>query len=291
VPVAAPPSGVWYSLDVDPTTSPLKPTLMSRLQLRPEFHRALRAFKVVELASKVLSLRPLRRTLPGGTRYRVRYGESLLMADEIFKREVYGDPFAGRDVRTFIDLGSNVGYFTCYAMDRIGRRDAIGLAVDANPKMAAETAFHIAHNAWPRVLGVWSVVGFPTARKEAPFFLNPSNISGSATVLNPNIPAKGKQTEITVPTIDLDKAWRDHAGDAPVDVLKVDVEGFEVKVLDSFPDLLKRTNTVVVEWHKWITPRDPVDDVLGRAGLRFVKVVTEDPHCGVAFYERPSPIR
>jgi hypothetical protein len=26
--------------------------------------------------------------------------------------------------------------------------------------------------------------------------------------------------------------------------------------------------------------------VLGKAGLRFVKIVTEDPHCGVAFYER-----
>ena len=113
-----------------------------------------------------------------------------------------------------------------------------------------------------------------------------ARISGSATVLNPNIPPKGKQTEISVPTVDLNKAWRDHAGDMPVDVLKVDVEGFELKVLETIPDLLKRTNSVVLEWHKWITPRQPVDDVLAQAGLRFVKVVTEDPHCGVAFYER-----
>jgi FkbM family methyltransferase len=265
----------------------LKPTLMSRLQLRPEFHRAITALKLVELASKVLSLRPLRRKLPHGTRYRVRYAESLLMADEIFNRQVYRDPFEGRDVRTFIDLGSNVGYFTCYAMERIGVRDAFGIAVDANPKMAAETQHHIADNGWPNVRGVSAVVGFPVDMAEAPFFLNPSNISGSATVLNPNIPAKGKQTEIVVPTVDLNKAWRDHAGDARVDVLKVDVEGFEVKVLDTIPELLKRTDTVVLEWHKWVTPRDPVDDVLGRAGLRFEKVVTEDPHCGVAYYARP----
>ena len=101
---------------------------MSRLQLRPEFHRAIRALKLVELASAVLKVRPLQRTLPHGSRYRVRYGESLLMADEIFKREVYRDPFLGRTVRTFVDLGSNVGYFTCYAADRIGK-DAVGLAV------------------------------------------------------------------------------------------------------------------------------------------------------------------
>jgi FkbM family methyltransferase len=255
------------------------------LQLRPEFHRAIRRLKLVELASKVLAVRPLRRTLPNGSRYRVRYGESLLMADEIFRRQVYRDPFEQRQVRSFIDLGSNVGYFTCYAADRIGR-DAIGLAVDANPKMAAETSWHIDHNGWSAVRGLWSVVGYPRDIEAGRFFLNPSNISGSATVLNPNIPAKGAQTEITVPTVDLDRAWRDHAGDAPVDVMKVDVEGFEVKVLETIPELLKRTNTVVLEWHKWITPRDPVDDILGRAGLRFVRVVTEDPHCGVAFYAR-----
>lgn len=262
-----------------------KPTLMSWLQLRPEFHRTIKALRLVELASKVLALRPIRRTLPGGTRYRVRYGESLLMADEIFKRQVYRDPFEGREVKTFVDLGSNVGYFTCYAADRIGH-DAVGLAVDANPKMAEETQWHCQLNGWSRVKGVWSVVGFPKDVENAPFFLNPSNISGSATTLNPNIPAKGAQKEITVPTIDLNRAWREHAGDAPVDVMKVDVEGFEVKVLETIPELLKRTNSVVLEWHKWVTPRDPVDDVLGRAGLRFVKIVTEDPHCGVAFYER-----
>jgi FkbM family methyltransferase len=262
---------------------------MSRLQLRPEFHRAIRALRLVEIASAMLKLRPLRRRLPHGARYRVRYAESLLMADEIFHRQVYRDPFEGRPLRTFVDLGSNVGYFTCYAADRIGR-DAIGLSVDANPKMASETQWHIAHNAWSRVKGMWGVVGFPAEVEQAPFFLNPSNISGSATVLNPNIPPKGAQQEITVPTVDLNRAWRDHAGDAPVDVLKVDVEGFEVKVLNTIPGLLARTNTVVLEWHKWITSREPVDEVLGRAGLRFAKVVTEDPHCGVAFYQRPSPV-
>jgi len=261
---------------------------MSRLQLRPEFHRTIKALRLVEIASKLLALRPLRRRLPGGSQYRVRYGESLLMADEIFKRHVYRDPFIAHPVRTFVDLGSNVGYFTCYAADQIGS-GAVGLAVDANPKMADETKFHIESNGWSKVKGLWAVVGYPLGQTgDAPFFLNPSNISGSATTLNPNIPAKGAQKEISVPTVDLNKAWQEHAGDLPVDVLKVDVEGFELKVLETIPDLLKRTNAVVLEWHKWITPRTPIDEFLHRAGLEFVKVVTEDPHCGVAFYERKS---
>lgn len=271
------------------TTTAPKPTLMSWLQLRPEFHRVIRRLKIVELASKLLAVRPLHRRLPAGTRYRVRYGESLLMADEIFKRQVYRDPFTDRMVRSFVDLGSNVGYFTCYALDRTGP-DVVGLSVDANPKMADETKWHIEQSGRPRVRGEWAVVGFPLDVDKAPFFLNPSNISGSATVLNPNIPAKGAQEEITVPTVDLNKAWRAHAGDLPVDVLKVDVEGFELKVLATIPALLERTNTVVLEWHKWITDRAPIDALLAKAGLEFVHVVTEDPHCGVAYYARPTPL-
>ena len=74
-------------------SEPLKPTLMSRLQLRPEFHKAIKALRLVEMASKVLSFRPLRRTLKGGTRYRVRYAESLLMAVGCTKIEGDGCEF------------------------------------------------------------------------------------------------------------------------------------------------------------------------------------------------------
>src|SRR5438132_1196375 len=83
-------------------SAPVTPTLLSWLQLQPGFHRAIRALKLVELASAALKFRPLRRQLPGGTQYRVRYAESLLMADEIFNREVYRDPFEGQTIRTFV---------------------------------------------------------------------------------------------------------------------------------------------------------------------------------------------
>jgi len=271
---------------VKTVAEPLKPTLMSWLQLRPEFHRLINRLQLVEIATKLLGVRPIRRTLPGGVRYRVRYGESLLMADEIFKRKVYQAPFAERAVRSFVDLGSNVGYFTCFAMDRC-KADVVGLAVDANPKMAAETAYHIEQNQRPRVKGVWGVVGYPTDVEQGKFFVNPSNVSGSATVLNPNIPPKGAQEEIVVPTVDANKAWQAHAGDMPVDVLKVDVEGFELEVLRTVPGLLARTNHVMLEWHKWITPRAPIDELLAKAGLELAAVINEDPHCGVAHYRRP----
>jgi hypothetical protein len=81
----------------------------------------------------VLSVRSLKRKLPHGSEYRVRYGESLLMADEIFHREVYKDPFEGREAKAFVDLGSNVGRrirrsSRSWPCDRMGLAPVLSLA-------------------------------------------------------------------------------------------------------------------------------------------------------------------
>jgi FkbM family methyltransferase len=265
-----------------------KPTFLGKLAASPRFHQAIRTLRLLDLASGVLGKLPLRRTLDAsGVEYRVRYVESLLMADEIFKREIYREAFEGRKVETFIDLGSNVGYFTCYAAHVTNSRSLIGLAVDANPKMAAETAYHVAHNELRNVKAISGLVGYPADVKDATFYVNPSNISCSALpTLNPNVPAKGDPRPVTVPTVDLAAAWREHAGDRRVDLIKIDVEGFEREVLRTMPGILAVTDAVVIEWHKWVTPREEIDALLAGSGLALDHVVAEDPHCGVAFYRR-----
>jgi FkbM family methyltransferase len=264
-----------------------KPTFLGKLAASPRFHQAIRTLHLLDIASAALGFVPLKRTLKSGIKYRVRYVESLLMADEIFKREIYREAFAGRDVKTFIDLGSNVGYFTCYAAHITGNREITGLSVDANPKMAEETAFHVADNGLGNVKPVSGLVGYESDVKDATFYVNPSNISCSALpTLNPNVPAKGDPKPVTVPTVDLAKAWRAHAGDRRVDLIKIDVEGFEREVLRTMPGILAVTDAVVLEWHKWVTSRDELDALLGASGLTLDKVIAEDPHCGVAFYVR-----
>jgi FkbM family methyltransferase len=265
-----------------------KPTLLSRIAAQPAFHKAVRTLRLLDIASGALSLRPVRRTLPkSGTRYRVRYVESFLMADEIFQREIYREAFEGRDVRTYIDIGSNVGYFPCYAAEYTGRHDLIGLSVDANPKMADETRWHIDTNGWPQVRGLSGVVGFANDVEEATFYINPSNISCSAQpVLNPNVPAKGDPVPTKVSTVHLIKEWKKHAGDRRVDLLKMDVEGFEREVLKTIPEVLDITDALVIEWHKWINGREELDGLIGKHGLKLKKIISEDPHCGVALYDR-----
>jgi FkbM family methyltransferase len=265
-----------------------KPTLFSRLAAQPAFHKAIKTFRLLDVASSVLALRPITRRLKRTkTQYRVRYVESLLMADEIFARGIYREAFAGRPIETFIDLGSNVGYFPCFAVDETGNPNIIGLSVDAHPQMAAETQWHIDNNGWNKIRRVHGVVGFSSEVEEATFYINPSNISCSAQpVLNPNVPAKGEAKPTTVPTIHLFKEWSAHAPGKRVDLLKMDVEGFEREVLNTIPEILALTDRVVLEWHKWINQRVEVDAILLKHGLKLTKVISEDEHCGVALYER-----
>ncbi|WP_394833822.1 FkbM family methyltransferase [Pendulispora rubella] len=263
-----------------------KPTWLSRLAARPEVHRAIRTFRLQEVTSVALKVRPIKRRLPNsGAEYRVRYLESFLMADEIFRRRIYREAFEGLDVRSFVDLGSNVGYFPIFAAELTGRRDLVGIAVDGNRAMTDETQWHIDHNRFANVKALWGIVGYPSDVKEATFYLNPSNVSCSAQpVLNPDVPSKGAIKEVTVPTVDVARAWKEHAGDQRVDVLKIDVEGFEREVLGTCGDLLARTSSVVVEWHKWIASEGEVESLLRDRGFERFRTISEDPYCGVAVY-------
>jgi FkbM family methyltransferase len=271
-------------------TQPSK-SLLRWLADRPAVHHAIALFRLQALTKAVLSVRPvMRRTEKLGIEYRIQYLESFMIADEIFRRGTYDAAFEGIDVETFIDLGSNVGFFACYAAERMGRKDLIGLSVDANVKMADETRWHIDHNRLSRTTAVHGLVGYPKETKEATFYINASNVASSAQPNeNPNVPAKGKTVAITVPTVDLLTAWKERAGDRRVDLLKVDVEGFEAPVLRTIGDVLELTDNVVIEWHRWVATREEVASILKSHGFEFRHLIGEDIHAGVGVFSRARP--
>jgi len=184
-----------------------------------------------------------------------------------------------------LDVGANIGMLTLHAAARLGPEGVVD-AFEPNPVCSQRIQNAIAQNHIDNV----RLHPFGLGDSAGSFTLSIlDNHSGMGTLAAVN----GGSAHAVTSTVAVQVKVGDEilpADDRKLSLVKVDVEGFEVKVLETIPALLARTNTVVVEWHKWITPRDPVDDVLGRAGLRFVKVVTEDPHCGVAFYERPTRV-
>jgi FkbM family methyltransferase len=256
----------------------------------PVVHKAIRLFRVQQIASRALAVVPMRRKLrQSGVKYRVRFLESLLIADEIFGRGIYKEAFEEMDVKTFMDLGSNVGYFPLFAVDHTGRRDLIGLVVDGNEQMASESRWHAESNDLGGIRVMHGVVGCPPGVTETTFFVNASNVASSAQpVLNPNVPPKGDSKPVTVPAVDLVAEWKKIAGEKRIDLMKVDIEGFECEFIKNAGDALALTDRLVLEWHKWITGRDAVDALLADRGFELRKVISEDPHCGVAIYDRKA---
>lgn len=267
-----------------------KPTLITKLAGMPIVHKAIRALRLQQIAKTALGVIPLKRKLHNsGCEYRVRHLESLLMADEIFSRKIYSEAFDDRDVHTFVDLGANVGYFTLYAAEHTGRRDLVGLAVDANASCTSEVSWHVEHNRLSRTKVMTGVAGYPPGVTSATFFVNPSNVASSAQPeLNPDVPSKGESVPVTMPAIDVAAEWKKIAGDRRIDVLKVDVEGFECDLIRNSTELLSMTDRLVLEWHKWVTSLDEIDGLLETRGFKRHTIISEDPHCGVAIYDRAA---
>jgi len=265
-----------------------KATWITKLAGMPAVHKAIRIFKVQQIASKVLTAVPIKRRLrASGCEYRIRFLESFLIADEIFDRGIYKEAFEDLDVKTFLDLGSNVGYFPLYAAEITHDKDLIGIAVDGNAEMARETRWHAEHNHLGKTKVMHGVVGYPADVKEATFFVNASNVASSAQpVLNPNVPAKGESQAVKVPAVNLLEEWKKIAGDKRINLLKLDVEGFECDFIKNSKDVLAITDRLVIEWHKWITTKDEVAGLLSDLGFVMRKVISEDPHCGVAIFDR-----
>lgn len=259
-------------------------TVLSRLAGSQLFHRAVKLFRVQQIAHSVLSRVPIVRKI-GSTKYRLQYLESFLLADEIFQRGIYKAAFEDLEASTFIDLGCNVGYFVCYAGANARGGDVIGLAVDGDANMAAETRWHVETNRLAVTVD-HGAAGFPEDVKDVTFFVNPSNVASSAQPnLNPNVPAKGESKPVTVPAVHVYKRWRELAGDRRVNILKIDVEGTECELLRVERKLLAITDRIVIEWHKWTTSLAQVEELLAAEGFTLKTLISEDENAGVAVFD------
>jgi|LakMenE18May11ns_1017448.scaffolds.fasta_scaffold9803658_1 FkbM family methyltransferase len=137
-----------------------------------------------------------------------------------------------------VDLGCNKGDF---AAMMLGRFDCSLLAIEANPAMVALAT---------KRLGIpvenMAVAG---SDGEIDFYLS-GNPEASSVV--PSI-AGGGQSSIRVPSTTLE-AWATCRGIASVSVLKVDIEGAELDVIDSWDGRTPRPVQWTVEFHDFMDP-------------------------------------
>jgi FkbM family methyltransferase len=225
--------------------------------------------------------------MPGsGLVYRARYLESLTLANELFARPSYQRALAGPPIRTFADIGSNVGYFGCLLAHTQGTKQIAGVMIDANAEMIEESSWHCRENGLADIHPVYGVVGFPEGQKSATFHLNPANISSSTKTFFPDRPLKGKERTVEVGCLSIEAVWKERMADARCDLLKVDIEGGEGDFLRNCGVFLARVDRVLLEWHKWHCSFEEIRGLLEQGGLSQIEVLEEGPNAGILLASR-----
>ena len=144
----------------------------------------------------------------------------------------------------FIDVGANIGYFTCLIASKIGNSGSGRVvAIEPNPRCLALLKKNIAIN-WAIQRNRVRVEGVAVSDKEGVGHLMVPT-SGAA---NAQISANGGSPE-TVPV--LMRPLDDILVDVPhADLMKIDVEGFEQFALRGAIDFISRSKDIIIvmEW-------------------------------------------
>lgn len=171
-----------------------------------------------------------------------------LFLDGEYDRAIEG---AIQDIRhrpeaTILDLGANLGFFAIRFMDRLRRTEPRGphiqlIMVEASPNIFPILRQRTAQLASPLVK-LHLHQGLVGERSgEARFQQAESHLAS-------HVSAQG--TGPAIPYLDLETLVP--AG--PIALLKCDIEGSEDALLKNYPDLLARTERLVVEFHHHVRP-------------------------------------
>ena len=145
----------------------------------------------------------------------------------------------GRDV--FVDVGANIGWFSLH-IGRVLRQHAGHVyAIEPVPQSRDELVAHVSLNGLADVISVWScALGAAPGEME---LIVPTAFpsAASARPLHPDLPSDVVRCPVT--TLDLVAAQH---GVAKVDVIKCDVEGAELMVLDGAMGVITRDRPVMM---------------------------------------------
>jgi FkbM family methyltransferase len=200
----------------------------------------------------------------------------LDLSDQI-QREMYLGVFEPQETRfvrarirsgmTFVDVGANVGYFTLLASSIVGPMGRV-LAFEPSPYACGRLRRSIEENAVTNVTLLQTAVG--KAAGELPLYLPAKHGLHSPTM----VAHAGSGVPVSVQVVRLDDVLKGLEVDH-VDMLKVDVEGFEPDVLQGAERLLEQgaIGSALVEFNRvWLTEHgssaEELYDQLARHGLK-----------------------
>jgi FkbM family methyltransferase len=163
------------------------------------------------------------------------------------------------DGGVFVDIGANVGTYALTLANKVGKSGTV-IAVEPHPVAHARLAFNHAASGFSQVKLVAAAAG--PSNGELLIETDGDNL-GASHIVN----GQPSSRAIRVPALTLQQILAD-AGVARVDALKIDVEGFEDRVLTCFFAQAPQTlwpRAVVIEHlsrNEW--QQDCIDDMIAR---------------------------
>jgi FkbM family methyltransferase len=255
--------------------------------------RLVRAFYLNKIGNWWLGRFPVTKHLPeSGVIYRATRLESIPLAVEMFEQgKLYDATLLPENITTFVDLGCNVGYFTCWLAHVSGGRKLRGLMLDANPAAVTEARWHAQANQMEDVFALNGIVGEGVSGQASEFYLYESNICSTSRmpdIKTMNLP--GQWTTIRVPCVCIEDQWRQHFNNTRCHLLKVDIEGSEFNFLKTEQSFLDLVDSILIEWHKWTVNLEELENLLETCGFKRVKIIEETDQMGTVFFSRkPVP--
>jgi FkbM family methyltransferase len=164
---------------------------------------------------------------------------------------------------TFLDVGANCGWLSIRAARRVGRGGRV-IAFEPSPILVDILRYHAKVNRLPQIIVVPKAVS--DSDNEAPFFLLNGGFSfrNSLTIGRDDVPFVRPEDKlrITVPTVTLDRYCAQH--DLRPALVKIDVEGAELEVLEGCRELLRQARPVIIVGvhPHWLPAGQSADQIL-----------------------------
>lgn len=206
-------------------------------------------FQSVKLRKRVLHylcnnyFHELKFSIPLGNNYwaNLLENDSFDPFSEIFICQEYADFIPNEPILKLIDIGANYGYFSLWLQSKIENCPLNSLMIEASPKCKRSLQKIIDDKNLPNFKLLSRAIGDPvttfTEFYDRPFMAG-SVIQGSEDAT----PIKIK----TLQEVEITNSMQ-----PPYDLIKCDIEGAEWEFLINYPNIIKNTKYLVMEWHSW----------------------------------------
>ncbi len=229
----------------------------------------------------------LQTILPSGIRLHVRNHSDWVIYNEVIVRGEYDGVIRttfdhyqlGRPLR-IVDLGANIGFFSFRFIDlflqRFGNSEKLEMTlVEGSPAVFAELERRVGDE--PLVRDHVKLIHGLAGRRDGAAYIAQGYIHyGYGASPHRSWGAK------RVSYVDLNRIFSDDS----LDLLKCDIEGAELELIENYPALLRRTRAVVIEFHRYGGDVNNARERLQEYGFARVQLISAVPPYSVEFFTR-----